>query len=140
MCLSRRVLVVEDTTVVRTLLEAVLTDEGYRVYTAANGAVALGALEVADPCVILLDLRMPVMDGLAFAQAYRQSADANALIIVMTAERRRDEIAEIAPVEVVLKPFDTEALLLTVEHWVQVHTAESPAPQPINGKVKYTTY
>ena len=140
MCLDRRVLVVEDTTAVRTLLEAVLTDEGYTVNAAANGALALAALEVADPCVILLDLRMPVMDGLAFARAYRQRPDAHAPIIVMTAERRREEIAEIAPVEVILKPFETEALLHTVEHWVQGHTDDSPVPQPINEKVKYTSY
>ena len=134
MCLDRRVLVVEDTTAVRTLLEAVLTDEGYTVDAAANGDLALAALEVATPCVILLDLSMPVMDGLAFARAYRQRPDAHAPIIVMTAERRRDEIAEIGPVEVILKPFDTEALLLTVERWVQGHTADAPAPHHLTGK------
>ena len=121
MCSARRVLVVEDTPALRTLLAQVLTDEGYTVSCAIHGAHALTLLPAASPCVILLDLRMPVMDGRTFAQTYRGRKDADAHIIVMTAEAQVGEVDEIAPVHIAKKPFDLVALLLAVEHWVQAH-------------------
>jgi CheY-like chemotaxis protein len=71
---ARRVLVVEDSPALRHLLAMALADEGYAVHTAADGARALELLERLAPCLILLDLRMPVMDGPAFARAYRAPA------------------------------------------------------------------
>jgi CheY-like chemotaxis protein len=121
MCHARRVLVVEDTPAVRQLLALALADEGYTVHTAQHGAQALALLDRSAPCVILLDLRMPVLDGAAFAQAYRQRPDADAHLIVMTAERRPAALAAIAPAAVVPKPFDLEQLLPLVAHWVGAH-------------------
>lgn len=58
------VLVVEDNEDVRELLTHLLAMHGHRVETAANGSEALDALaHIAAPCVILLDLMMPVMSG-----------------------------------------------------------------------------
>lgn len=126
MCHARRVLVVEDTPALRRLLEVTLRDEGYTVQTAVHGAHALQLLETLAPCLILLDLRMPVMDGRAFARAYRARDAADAQIIVMTAEARPRGLAEIAPAQVVSKPFDLEQLLPIVEQWVQAHTPTPP--------------
>lgn len=121
MCSARRVLVVEDTPALRTLLAHVLTDEGYTVSCAIHGAHALTLLPAVSPCVILLDLHMPVMDGRAFAQAYHRREDADAHIIVMTAAAQVGEVDVIAPVHVAKKPFDLVTLLLVVERWVQAH-------------------
>ena len=126
MCSARRVLVVEDTPVVRHLLVLTLTAEGYTVHAAVHGDHALQLLETLAPCLILLDLRMPVMDGRAFARAYRARDAAAAHIIVMTAEVRPGDLDEIAPVQVVAKPFDLEQLLPIVERWVQAHTPTPP--------------
>lgn len=123
MCQARRVLVVEDTPALRMLLQLALTDEGYEVLTAEHGAAALERIAAARPCVILLDLRMPVMDGRAFARAYRRRADADAHIIVMTANAQIGDLKEIVPSQVVTKPFDLEALLPNVEHWVAAHVS-----------------
>ena len=64
---TRRVLIVDDEPALRETLAEILSDEGYQVSTAQNGMEALLRLERDPlPCVILLDLMMPVMDGWSF--------------------------------------------------------------------------
>src|SRR5262245_55690503 len=67
------VLVVEDEQESRETLRELLELEGYVVETAVNGQEALDKLKHVDPCLILLDLFMPVMDGWQFLD--RLSAD-----------------------------------------------------------------
>ena len=67
-------LIVEDDADSRTMLVTILNLRGYRTVTASNGAEALREAGEHRPCVILLDLQMPVMDGEAFRAA--QLADA----------------------------------------------------------------
>lgn len=121
MCRARRVLVVDNSAVLRTLLELVLTDAGYAVHSAVHGGHARVLLGHARPCVILLDLDMPVMDGAAFARAYRQRDDADAHIVAMTAGARNTDVASLAPAHILPKPFDLEALLAVLAHWVDAH-------------------
>src|SRR5436190_20649462 len=59
----RIILVVDDDDDVRDVLRDVLEDEGYKVCTAANGRDALDRLKALVPCLIVLDLMMPIMDG-----------------------------------------------------------------------------
>ena len=125
MCRARRVLVVEDTSALRQLLAEALADEGYAVHTAADGAQALRLLETLAPCLILLDLRMPVMDGWEFARAYRAREDVDAQIVVMTAEHGPGPLDDIQPVHIAAKPFDLEELLPVVERWVLAHAPRS---------------
>lgn len=121
MCEARRVLVVEDTAALRALLREALEEEGYTVFVAGHGGEALAALDAARPCAILLDLRMPVVAGAAFAKAYRERPDADAHLLAMTAEPREDELAAIAPAAVLRKPFDLEEALAAVDRWVRAH-------------------
>jgi len=87
MCDERRVLVVDDTAPIRELLHDVLTSSGHLVTTADHGAHGLHLIDAAQPCVILLDLHMPVMNDWEFMHAYRQKPLPHAFIIVMTAMR-----------------------------------------------------
>ena len=59
-----RILVVDDEPGIRATVSAMLEIEGYDVAEASNGADALAAVEAGPPDVILLDMRMPVLDGL----------------------------------------------------------------------------
>lgn len=63
------VLIVEDDADSRIMLATILTMNGYRTISAANGSDALADAVRHQPCVILLDLHMPVMDGEAFRRA-----------------------------------------------------------------------
>ncbi len=84
---SGTVLVVDDDPDIRDALCELLEDEGYRAVSAANGQEALTYLKSSDlPCVILLDLMMPIMDGWEFRR--RQKCDpelANVPVVVVTA-------------------------------------------------------
>jgi two-component system chemotaxis response regulator CheY len=109
---AARVLVVEDEAEIREFVEMVLGSEGYRVTTAANGALALEQVGREPFDLILLDMRMPVMDGWSFARAYRSSLGPHAPIVVLTAARDAAERAAQIQAEGYLgKPFDLVDLL-----------------------------
>ncbi len=82
---SRSVLVVDDDHDLLHLVAAVLEAEGYRVQVAADGSQALGVLQHSTPDLILLDMRMPVMDGWRFAREYHAKYGKMSPIVVITA-------------------------------------------------------
>lgn len=82
--LAGRILVVDDEENARSALGEILEDAGYLVTTAKNGRTALIQLEQFDPDVVLTDLKMPGIDGLAVIEQ-GQSAAPHAAFIVMTA-------------------------------------------------------
>lgn len=111
----RPILVVEDDEAILLSIEQILTDEGYVVAAAANGKEALEVVDQATPRLILLDMKMPVMDGWAFTATYRERRGPHAPIIVLTAARdSRARAAEIAAVGYIAKPFDLDKLIALV--------------------------
>jgi CheY-like chemotaxis protein len=110
-----RVLVVDDEPGIRATVLAMLEIEGYAVAEAMNGAEALVAVESDPPDVILLDMRMPVLDGWGFASELRRRGHRTP-IVVMTAARDAARWArEIAAAAFVAKPFGYDDLLRAVE-------------------------
>jgi len=79
-----RILIVDDEANARAALSEILHDEGYSTETAADGFKALGKLEEFAPDVILTDLKMPGLDGIAFMEKARAAAP-GAVFVVMTA-------------------------------------------------------
>jgi CheY-like chemotaxis protein len=89
---SLPVLVVDDNEEVREALSEVLRTEGFGVATANDGKEALTYLQDHDAALVLLDLKMPVIDGVAFLQLFRSAARKNERlarvpIVVVSAER-----------------------------------------------------
>src|SRR5687768_9953579 len=80
-----RVLVVDDESELRRLFRVVLSEGGFEVKEAANGADALVLAQRWRPDVIVLDLMMPVMNGWQFAEAYGGSSERKAAVVVITA-------------------------------------------------------
>lgn len=82
----RTVLVVDDEFGVAEVLNAILSDEGYRVITATNGRQALTRIAEQRPDLVLLDYMMPVLDGVAVLRALSADPAAQDLpIVVMSA-------------------------------------------------------
>jgi CheY-like chemotaxis protein len=109
------VLVVDDEADIRATVSAMLEIEGYAVAEAANGADALNAVERQEPDLILLDMRMPVLDGWGFASEMRKRGH-RVPIVVMTAARDAARWAgEIAAAAFVAKPFGFDDLMKAVE-------------------------
>jgi DNA-binding response OmpR family regulator len=110
-----RILVVDDDESIRHIVRLCLTDEGYEVSEAANGEAALRVLTHVSPNLILLDLRMPVMDGWEFARRYRESPGPHAPIVAFVAALNvQQEVAGLDSVAVLSKPFDLDELLVAV--------------------------
>ncbi len=68
---SKKVLVVEDEQALSAAYKIILESAGYQVQTAFDGKEALNEVAKEDPDIILLDLKMPRMDGIAFLEAYQ---------------------------------------------------------------------
>ena len=117
---SRRVLVVEDDEAIRSLLCSALAEQGFEVMVAPEGGAGLRLATLHRPHVILLDMRLPGMDGAAFARAYRQMPGPHAALIVLTAMGAADEAlhsVELAKADgFVAKPFDLDVLVEIVRH------------------------
>ena len=109
------ILVVDDHPEIRELVQLTLEGEGYRVRTAEHGAAALDTIAEDTFSVILLDIQMPVMDGVDFAKAYRSLPGHQAHLIVMTASRSARSYAEQLGADgYIAKPFELDNLLATV--------------------------
>lgn len=114
---ARPILVVDDDPSIRDLIAMALADQGYDVEAAPHGAAALEIVGHTLPSIILLDMRMPVMDGWEFARAYRSKPGPHAPIIVLTAARDAGQRArEIRADGFLGKPFDLDDLLSLVAH------------------------
>jgi CheY-like chemotaxis protein len=112
------VLVVDDDEGIRDSLCTALEDAGYSSAAVGDGAAALEWLEAhPSPGVILLDLQMPVMDGLEFRARQRVHPRLAAVpVIVCTAARASDElVCSLGSALFMTKPFDLDRLLEAIE-------------------------
>jgi DNA-binding response OmpR family regulator len=109
------VLVVDDEPLIRATVCEMLDMAGYRASSAANGAEALALLETSPMDVVLLDMRMPVLDGWGFAREVRERG-MDVKSIVMTAARDAQAWAtEIAAHGSLPKPFRMDDLLAAID-------------------------
>ena len=110
------VLLIEDDASFRDILSGALTDEGYEVIAAPNGAAALALLEHHQPDVILLDIYLPILDGRRFVRLYRERPGPRAPILIMTAMGHAAErAAALSAAGGLDKPFDLSKLFAKVE-------------------------
>jgi CheY-like chemotaxis protein len=109
------VLVVDDDPDILDAICDILDAEGYRVSRARHGQEALDLVDHERPDVILLDLMMPVMDGVAFSQALRgRPAASDVPIVVISADGNPQRATSVGAVGYLAKPFDIDALLAQV--------------------------
>jgi two-component system response regulator MprA len=110
------VLIAEDDKSVRDSLARVLTYEGYDVQTAVDGAEALAAALETPPDLIVLDVLMPVLDGLTTCRRLRQAGDRTPVLMLTARHEVSDKVAglDAGADDYLVKPFSLDELLARV--------------------------
>ena len=114
------ILVIEDDPDMRELERTVLACGGHQVMVAENGREGLRALEGRRPCLILLDLMMPVMDGLTFLVERRRrgvSPDVPVVCLSAAGEEMMAHALRLGARECIHKPADLDDLCTRVTHY-----------------------
>jgi len=126
---SVTLLIAEDDEDNRFTLKVLLEMRGYRVLTAANGQEAISIAEREHPRLILMDLRMPVLNGLAATRQLRQHADPHVRQIPILALSAYDPAQHRAVAiaagcnDYVTKPIDYDRLEKLIETFLPAHAA-----------------
>jgi len=111
-----RILVVDDEKVVRDLVRYVLKEEGYKVLTASNGRAALGRMSHSDTDLVLLDIKMPGIDGLQVLERIRRYSDIPVIILTGIDEiTSLDKALGIGADDYITKPFSKRELIARIK-------------------------
>jgi CheY-like chemotaxis protein len=126
-----RVLVVDDDDDLRDMLSLCLETAGFEVATAVDGLDALRRLRAWPPQVIVLDLRMPRMNGVELIRIMkREPALAGISIIVVTGDAGQGRVAIAAGAsESLLKPVDARVLIAAVTKFLSSSAGERATPR-----------
>jgi CheY-like chemotaxis protein len=119
---TRPILIVEDDRGLSTMLALALEEARYTVAVAENGADAIERLKAIRPRLILLDLRMPIMDGPAFLrEIYNHSSLTDSLppIIIMTAYGDIDPEVTKLGLPSIIKPMKIDLLLQMIQQYAE---------------------
>jgi CheY-like chemotaxis protein len=117
----KQVLVIDDDATMRKLLKMGLCSHQYDCLTAENGKIAQEVLQTCRPDLILVDLLMPVMDGLTFIQWLRQTAQDSTPVLVFTnvdTPKITQEAMEKGANAFACKPLHLKELLAVINQWV----------------------
>ncbi|MBN6885017.1 two-component system, response regulator, stage 0 sporulation protein F [Cytobacillus horneckiae] len=117
-----KILIVDDQFGIRILLNEVLQKEGYETFQAANGVQALDIVSKHNPDLVLLDMKIPGMDGIEILK--RMRVDNNDIrVIIMTAYGELDmiqEAKELGALTHFAKPFDIDDIRAAVKKYLPV--------------------
>jgi len=111
-----RILIIEDEAPMRTALTDLLTAEGYRALSAADGESGLQRALDEKPDLILLDIMLPKLDGFALCAELRRLSNAVPLLMLTAKGQIEDRVAglDAGADDYLVKPFSTEELLARV--------------------------
>ncbi|MBN2556579.1 MAG: response regulator transcription factor [Anaerolineales bacterium] len=113
--MDQKILIVDDEARLLNVLEAYLQKEGFHVLRASNGQEALNQAAHTSPDLIVLDIMMPVMNGLEFMRIFCQTSQAP--IIMLTARVSEEDIViglELGADDYMIKPFQPRELLARI--------------------------
>ncbi|SMO67649.1 response regulator [Melghirimyces algeriensis] len=108
----KKLLIVDDQYGIRVLLKEVFSREGLQIFQAADGEAALEIIQTEKPDLVLLDMKMPGMDGLELLR-HLQKEQIRINVIMMTAYGELDMVEEASKLGALThftKPFDIEEL------------------------------
>ncbi|MEH6377865.1 response regulator transcription factor [Streptomyces sp. KLMMK] len=125
------VLVVDDDPDVRAAVVDALSMEGYEVRSAADGLEALSSVAAAPPGAIVLDLAMPVLDGLAVCRRLRALGDRTPVLVLTARDAVSDRVAglDAGADDYLVKPFALDELLARLRALLRRAAPTEPAGQ-----------
>jgi two-component system, response regulator, stage 0 sporulation protein F len=118
---QNKVLIVDDQNGIRVLLTEVFNSEGYRTFQASNGKLALDIVSKESPDLVLLDMKIPGMDGLEILKHIKKM-NPDIKVIMMTAYGELDMIKEatdLGALKHFTKPFDIDELRAAVNSYLR---------------------
>ena len=110
---NRKILIIDDETDLQELIKDVLEEKSYQVFCASSGADGILLNEQKNPDLIILDLRMPEMDGIETLRNIRK-ADDSVIVVILTGYGCPDTIRDATDLNVseyLSKPFGNSELL-----------------------------
>lgn len=112
---EHKILIVDDDADTRQAMKSLIESRGWRTQTAANGFVALRQIEGPNvPCLVIADVRMPVMDGYSLVHELRSRPRLQHVpLLLMTGA---DGVLERKGISVLKKPFSVDALVEKLRH------------------------
>ena len=122
--MSAKILIVDDQYGIRILLNEIFQKEGYKTYQAANGVQALSIVEKDRPDLVILDMKIPGMDGLEILRRVKKH-DETIQVIIMTAYGELDMIHEAMTLGAIThfaKPFDIDEIRAAVRKELPLNT------------------
>ncbi|MTT30975.1 response regulator [Terrilactibacillus sp. BCM23-1] len=111
------ILIVDDQFGIRILLNEIFQKEGYQTYTASNGVQALEIVQEYHPDLVILDMKIPGMDGLEILKRIKEK-ESDIKVIIMTAYGELEKIKqaiESGAITHFAKPFDIDDVLNAVK-------------------------
>lgn len=112
---KQKILIVDDDYIVRDLLEYRFAHTGFQVITAETGKEAIAKIKSEKPSIVLLDMMLPMMDGLAVLKQVKSVAEtANIPIVFLTAKSQKDQVLigiEHGAEDYITKPFNVDEVL-----------------------------
>lgn len=121
---KKKVLIVDDQNGIRILLMEVFSSEGYDMFQAANGRLALEVVQNDSPDLVLLDMKIPGMDGLEILKHIKE-INPEIKVIMMTAYGELDMIKEATDLGALMhftKPFDIDEMRVAVNTQLRNNT------------------
>ena len=112
------ILVVDDETDIRLLIQEILSEEGYRVHTAADAKAASVSYEKENPDLVLLDIWMPDTDGISLLEQWAGEGDLTCPVVIMSGHGTVEtaiEATRLGAVDYIEKPLSLANLLKTVK-------------------------
>lgn len=126
-----RILVVDDEPQITRMLRASLSANGYEVTIACNGLEGFTAFEASKPDLVITDLSMPVMDGLALTEEIRRVSRTPIIVLsVSSTEPIKVDALDAGADDYVTKPFNMPELLARVRAQLRRGTAATPVEEP----------
>ncbi|ASB86983.1 response regulator [Bacillus sonorensis] len=120
--MNEKILIVDDQYGIRVLLNEVFNKEGYQTFQAANGIQALDIVKKERPDLVLLDMKIPGMDGIEILKRMKV-IDADIRVIIMTAYGELDmiqESKELGALTHFAKPFDIDEIREAVKTYLPI--------------------